>query len=132
MDQVFQLIVKEEGLFSFSLIANEVDYFYNHLGLNWAYFELFTPSQIAKHIHSLIAAKKVADIGGLGENIKLGMIKEDSAFYLCTAPSEDEVRADIETNVSGISTDKAISISYMKSSGDVKAGGTEKLQLINV
>ena len=64
MDQVFQLIVKEEGLFSFSLIANEVDYFYNHLGLNYAYFKLFTPSQIAKHIHTLIAAKKVADIGG--------------------------------------------------------------------
>jgi len=132
MDQVFQLIVKEEGLFSFSLIANEVDYFYNHLGLNYSYFELFTPSQIAKHIHSLIAAKKVADIGGLGENIKLGMTKEDAAFYLCTAPSQDEVRHDVEANVAKISTDKSISVSYMKSSGDVKQNGTQKLQLINV
>ena len=73
MDQVFQLIVKEEGLFSFSLIAKEVEYFFNHLGLHSAYFEAFTPGQIAKHIHSLIAAKKVAEIGNLGENIKLGM-----------------------------------------------------------
>ena len=44
MDTVFELIVKEEGLFSFSLIANEVDYFYHGLGLASAYFELFTPS----------------------------------------------------------------------------------------
>jgi len=44
MDTVFKLIVKEEGLFSFSLIAKEVDYFYNNLGLNHAYFKLFTPS----------------------------------------------------------------------------------------
>ena len=29
MDAVFQLIVQEEGLFSFSLIAKEVDYFYH-------------------------------------------------------------------------------------------------------
>jgi len=73
MDTVFQLIVKEEGLFSFSLIAKEVDYFYTKLGLDNYYFEVFTPSQISKHIHSLIAAKKVSEIGHLGENIKLGM-----------------------------------------------------------
>ena len=96
MDQVFQLIVKEEGLFSFSLIANEVDYYYNQLGLNWAYFEAFTPTQIAKHIHSLIAAKKVAEIGNMGEDIKLGMLKKNSAFYLCTTPSQDEIRSKIE------------------------------------
>ena len=74
----------------------------------------------------------MADIGGLGENIKLGMIKEDSAFYLCTAPSQEEVRHDVEMNVAHISTDKSISVSYMKSAGDVKQNGTQKLQLINV
>jgi len=63
MDTVFQLIAKQEGLFSFSLIAKEVDYFYNQLGLDDYYFSRFSPSQIAKHIHSLIAAKKVAEIG---------------------------------------------------------------------
>ena len=78
----------------------------------------------------MIAAKKVADIGGLGENIKLGMLKEDSAFYLCTTPSQEEVRKEIEHNIGGISTDRAISVSYMKSTGDVKAGGKEKLQLV--
>lgn len=68
MEIVFQLIVKE-GIFNFSLIANEVDYYYNKLGLDPFYFSFFTPAQIAKHIHSLIAAKKVAEIGRQKESI---------------------------------------------------------------
>ena len=127
MDQVFQLIVKEEGLFSFSLIANEVDYYYNHLGLNWAYFSAFTPTQIAKHIHSLIAAKKVAEIGNMGDNIKLGMLKKDSAFYLCSAPSQDEIRAKVEAHINEASTSGAINITYIKSDGPISRGGTEPL-----
>ena len=45
------------------MIANEVDYFYNKLGIDPFYFVFFNPVDIAKHIHSLIAAKKVAEIG---------------------------------------------------------------------
>jgi hypothetical protein len=132
MDTVFQLIVKEEGLFSFSLIANEVDYFYHQLGLNDAYFTTFTPSQIAKHIHSLIAAKKVAEIGALGENIHLSMLKKDSAFYLCTSPSRESVRREVENHIEASSTEDALSLTYIKSHGPVVPGGTEKLQLIQV
>jgi hypothetical protein len=130
MDTVFKLIVKEEGLFSFSLIANEVDYFYNNLGLNWAYFEYFTPTQIAKHIHCLIAAKKVSEIGALGENIKLSMLKKDSALYLCTAPNQEEVRAEVESHINATSTSEALTVTFIKSNGTVLPGGTEKLQLI--
>ena len=130
MDTVFKLIVKEEGLFSFSLIANEVDYFYNNLGLNWAYFEYFTPTQIAKHIHCLIAAKKVAEIGALGEDIKLSMLKKDSALYLCTSPSQEDVRAEVEQHINSTSTDEAINLTFIKSGGTVLPGGTERLQLI--
>ena len=54
----------KEGGFSFGLIAKEIDYYYNELDLNWAYFSFFTPAQIANHIHAFIAAKKVAEIGG--------------------------------------------------------------------
>lgn len=132
MDTVFKLIVKEEGLFSFSLIANEVDYFYNKLGLNWAYFEYFTPAQIAKHIHCLIAAKKVAEIGALGEDIKLSMLKTGSALYLCTSPSQEEVRAEVEQHINSTSTDEAINLTFIKSNGTALPGGTERLQLIQV
>lgn len=61
-------MTKEKG-FSFSLISKEIDYFYNDLGLDWSYFAFCTPLQISKHIHALISAKKVAQIGGMGENI---------------------------------------------------------------
>ena len=132
MDTVFKLIVKEEGLFSFSLIANEVDYFYNYLDLNWAYFIHFTPSQIAKHIHCLIAAKKVAEIGALGENIKLSMLKREKALYLCTSPSQEEVRAEVEHHINSTSTDEAIKLTFIKSGGTVLPGGKEKLQFIEV
>ena len=60
------------------------------------------------------------------------MLNEDSAFYLCTSKSQDDVRAEVEKNIQRISTDKAISVTYMKSSGDIKAGGSEKLQLVQV
>ena len=127
MDTVFKMIIKAEGLFSFSLIANEVDYFYNKLGLNWAYFEYFTPTQISKHIHSFIAAKKVAEIGSLGEDIKLSMLKQGSALYLCTSPSQELVRDEVEAHINSTSTSEAINLTYMKTAGTVLPGGKERL-----
>jgi hypothetical protein len=35
----------------------------------------------------------------MGENIKLGMLKKHSAFYLCTTPSQDEIRAKVEEHI---------------------------------
>ena len=129
MDTVFQLIVKEEGLFSFSLIAKEVDYFYHQLGLDSFYFTIFTPSQIAKHIHTLIAAKKVAEIGQLGENIKLSMKQDDSAFYIRTSPNSEEIRSEIVGNIRSTPTMEALNVTYIKSNGPVIAGGHENLHL---
>ena len=92
MDQVFQLMSKEGG-FSFSLIAKEIDYYYNQLNLNWAYFNYFTPAQISNHIHAFIAAKKVAEIGGQGESISLSIKKEHSELFICTKPEWDKERS---------------------------------------
>lgn len=83
MDQVFKLMTKEKG-FSFSLISKEIDYFYNELGIDWAYFAFATPLQISKHIHALIAAKKVAEIGGLVEHIKFQQVKPNTATFICS------------------------------------------------
>ena len=68
MDNVFRLIV-QQGVFSYGVISDEVDYFYNQMGLDAEYFKLFNAAQIAKHVHSLIAAKKVAAIGRDPENL---------------------------------------------------------------
>lgn len=37
------------------------------------YFKIFTPIQMAKHINSYIAAKKIAEISGNKENIKISI-----------------------------------------------------------
>ena len=54
MEAVFEAIVKKEGLFSFGLIAKEIDYYYNHLSFEPSYYKTFSTDDIAQHIHSLI------------------------------------------------------------------------------
>ena len=58
------------------------------------------------------------------------MLKKDSAFYLCTAPSAHGVRKEIESHIFASPTDEALSLTYIKSHGPVVPGGKEKLQLI--
>ena len=60
------------------------------------------------------------------------MLKNDSAFYLCTSPSKNAVRREVKNHINNSSTDEAISVAYIKSHGPVVAGGSEKLQLIQV
>ena len=55
----------------------EIDDFYNRMGLDPIYFDLFTPTQIAKHIHSFIAAKKVGVISQTPENLRVEMVTEE-------------------------------------------------------
>ena len=88
MDHVFRLIV-QEGVFSFPMISAEVDYFYNHLGLDAKYFTLFNPAQVAKHVHSLIAAKKVAVIGRNPDDIFVELKDDKSQTVLCSEQNKE-------------------------------------------
>ena len=73
MGTVFELVVKE-GVFSYTTVHAEVKHFFQALRFHEVYFKHFTPMQIAKHVHCLIAAKHVAratdDIGGLEFDFK--------------------------------------------------------------
>ena len=95
MEAVFEAIVKKEGLFSFNLIAKEIDYYYNHLSFESSYYKTFSTEEIAQHIHSLIAAKKISEIGKLGESVKLSMKEDNHAFFLATSDRKDDIRAEI-------------------------------------
>eukprot|EP00439_Symbiodinium_sp_Y106_P071909 s699_g13.t1 len=81
MGTVFELVVKE-GVFSYTTVHAEVKHFFQVLRFHEIYFRHFTPMQIAKHVHCLIAAKHVAratdDIGGLEFDFK----SEHSGFFL--------------------------------------------------
>lgn len=96
MQEVYQIIL-EEGVFSPNLVAQEVDYFYNGLGMQRYYFERFTPHEIAKHVHALIAAKKLAQSSGDPENIRLTIESGDHALYIC--PSGHSSMVEIERRI---------------------------------
>jgi len=55
------------------------------------------------------------------------MLKKDSAFYLCTAPSKDAVRKEVVSHIYSSPSDDALSLTYIKSHGPVVPGGQEKL-----
>ena len=113
------------------MIAKEIDYFYNGLGIPSAYFKTFTPTQIAKHIHAFIAAKKIAEIGGLGENIDFNMQRKHSTLYLGTKANANEMRQKIEKRIGKLSTDYAIDLTYVKSTGTIQTGGKVNLLLVS-
>jgi glutamate dehydrogenase len=95
VQKVFDLVVNE-GVFSFSLVLGEIDDFYNRMGLDPIYFDLFTPTQIAKHIHSFIAAKKVGVISQTPENLRVEMVNENSYVAIFT----DENHRSVENSIS--------------------------------
>lgn len=85
-DKVIQLVANE-GVFSFSVVRESVEYFYDHLGLHPKYFAHFVAEDIATHIHLLLAATKMAQ-AIKSKSIKFHIEKDDAAFYLCTMDSE--------------------------------------------
>ena len=53
-------IIAETGFMPAELVAGEVDWFYNHLGIDNAYFLAETPEAIADHVLALYSAKLLA------------------------------------------------------------------------
>eukprot|EP00993_Chasmostoma_nieuportense_P007313 NODE_80_length_3362_cov_39.792272_g74_i0.p1 GENE.NODE_80_length_3362_cov_39.792272_g74_i0~~NODE_80_length_3362_cov_39.792272_g74_i0.p1 ORF type:complete len:1087 (+),score=384.97 NODE_80_length_3362_cov_39.792272_g74_i0:46-3261(+) len=94
MDKVLSILVKE-GVFTFSLVYSELDYYFNVLDLDHRYFEHYTAAQIAKHVHCYIAAKKVAQTSGT-QSLQFHMESEQKAFYLSTIGDVTQQRADWE------------------------------------
>jgi len=129
VQKVFDLVVNE-GVFSFSLILGEIDNFYNRLGLDPIYFELFTPTQIAKHIHSFIAAKKVGVISRTPEKLHVDIVSEDSYVAIFT----DENHRSVEKAVSRFieASPSAFHMTFMRSKEPAILGKTQHLCIYHV
>ncbi|CAK9021826.1 Glutamate dehydrogenase 2 (NAD-specific glutamate dehydrogenase) (NAD-GDH), partial [Durusdinium trenchii] len=139
MGTVFELVVKE-GVFSYTSVHAEVLHFFKVLRFHEIYFRHFTPLQIAKHVHCLIAAKHVAratdDIGGLEFDFKTSQ----SGFFLSTIGScREPTGAQMQTiaSVSAFVTNfmeanQNVSLIFMSSEGPVFIGGQEKLGIYSV
>jgi len=79
-DAVFDLAARE-GVFVRTTLQQEVQHFFNGLGLHPSYFEHFTAAQIARHVQTLLAAKQAAEIKGERE-LQLWLEDEHCGFFL--------------------------------------------------
>ena len=59
IEAVYERVV-EFGAFERSTVYEDIDWFFNHLGLPRTYFERFSPREIARHVAAYISAKKLA------------------------------------------------------------------------
>ena len=99
--EVYQRIVSEE-VFNPNLVYHEVDWFY-HMGLHRYYFERFSPQVIADHIHSFIAAKKLAATTGRSEEIMLNIESkavDGSPSFLSMCPMDHVKMVEVEKRIS--------------------------------
>eukprot|EP00656_Telonema_subtile_P041810 TRINITY_DN4710_c0_g1_i6.p1 TRINITY_DN4710_c0_g1~~TRINITY_DN4710_c0_g1_i6.p1 ORF type:complete len:1094 (-),score=379.49 TRINITY_DN4710_c0_g1_i6:345-3626(-) len=126
MALVLNLIVKQ-GVFSFSMVSHEVEYFFNKLGLDAYYFELFNPAQMSQHVHSFIAAKKVAEIGGDPEKILLQLRDRNTMLALFTDQTKAEAEAAIENYIAN--SPDSFHMTYMKSANSALQDGDLELQM---
>jgi len=138
MSTVFELVVKE-GVFSYTTVHSEVQHFFRGLALHPMYFEHFTPLQIAKHIHCLIAAKRVARATNHMSRLTFHFKSEDSGFFLTTidCPEPTEAQKKTEVKVSEFlddlwSGESGISLSFMASRGPLYQGGKERLGIFTM
>jgi len=128
METVLNLIIKQ-GVFSFSMVSNEVDYYFHKLGLDPYYFEKFNPAQISKHVHSFIAAKKVAEIGGNPEKISLQLRDKNSMLALFTQETAAEAEQMVNDYIG--KSPGAYHVSYLQSDNPAvpEHDGKQSLQM---
>ncbi|KAF4759114.1 hypothetical protein FOZ63_027912, partial [Perkinsus olseni] len=114
MTQVFSIIMKE-GVLAAGSLWQEIVYYFTELGLHPSYFKHFTSAQIARHIHCLIAAKKVSQ-ATKSDYIHFEIEDVDSAFYLTTMEPEKIAITDakVAEYVNG-AQDCGFSITFLKS-----------------
>eukprot|EP00446_Apocalathium_sp_SHHI-4_P011084 CAMPEP_0177211602 /NCGR_PEP_ID=MMETSP0367-20130122/32181_1 /TAXON_ID=447022 ORGANISM="Scrippsiella hangoei-like, Strain SHHI-4" /NCGR_SAMPLE_ID=MMETSP0367 /ASSEMBLY_ACC=CAM_ASM_000362 /LENGTH=1009 /DNA_ID=CAMNT_0018660801 /DNA_START=1 /DNA_END=3027 /DNA_ORIENTATION=- len=133
MGTVFELVVKE-GVFSYTTVYGEVSHFFKGLGLHPMYFEHFTAMQIAKHIHCLIAAKRVAQATNDMSRMDFALTTPTSGTFLttidCPQPTEAQKRTEgkVAKHLDSIWTNTGtISLAFMASEGPLYKRGSEKL-----
>jgi len=78
-----QKLIGKESVFSETLVYQELDWYYNRLGLQQSYFTHYSPQQVAKHVHAFIASKKVAQITNHIESLQFDFETPEGWFHLC-------------------------------------------------
>lgn len=113
-DLEVQDIIQQAGWIPESLVAQQVRWFYEQLGIDDVYFRIETPSVIATQVTSLYAAKVAAYAReDKQEEIRLDMEASDHAIYIDTSiPGR--------SNVSGPRYEQRLEAKYLDHQGKSK------------
>ncbi|CAK0879710.1 unnamed protein product [Prorocentrum cordatum] len=137
MSTVFELVA-QEGVFSYGTVHAEVHYFFNGLGLHPAYFEHFTPLQVSKHVHSLIATKRIARATDHVAMLRFALDAGRSGFFLAAVefpqPTEAQMRTEekvAEYLAQSEPGQENVRLTFVLSDGPVFPGGKERLGIYN-
>ncbi|KAI5457718.1 NAD+ dependent glutamate dehydrogenase [Mariannaea sp. PMI_226] len=107
-------IIGQAGFIPQSQIDEQIEYFYEKLGIDDVYFHIETPTVIASHITSLYAAKVAAFAReDKQEEIRLDMEANDHAIYIDTSTPG-------KTNVSGPRYEERLEAKYIDHVGKSK------------
>lgn len=105
-------IITQKGVFNSSVIGYEVTRFFTKLKMPENYFKTFTVDEIANHVHSFIAAKKVAQSTSANhDDIWLIHETENSAYYMCSNAKESIAQMEEKIEKYLDSTDKQLGYS---------------------
>lgn len=131
MASVYRKII-EEGVFNAQVVYQEVDWYYK-AGLQQYYWEVFTPAEIATHIHSFIAAKKLAQTTGKPEEIWFEVETPDKSngFYLSNDDHKSVVTMEnkVVSLIENVPRNQAYSYMSFASEGTVISNGRKKLHV---
>lgn len=112
--QTVKNTIKQAGLIPDVQIDEQIEWFYEKLGIDDVYFRIEDPSVIASHITSLYAAKVAASTReDKQEEIRLDMEASDHAIYIDTSVAG-------ATNVSGPKYEERLEAKYIDHPGTSK------------
>lgn len=130
MKQVFKHIVNE-GVFNAKIVYQEVDWFFR-MGIPSTYFEMFDASIIAQHVHSFMAAKKLAQAMGKEEAIYVTTdCGSNGIVFMCPATYLDSVTVEqkIENYISEVPDGYSFNLTYLCSNGTSLPQGKNRLSM---
>lgn len=128
MASVIELL-QGEGMFRPHIIHSEVDWFYNQLKWHSFYFRSFSPTQVATHIRSYIAAKNVALVTNRRDDVRLALESEKSAIFLVPEDTMERQRTELRIERLVEQRDMPYSLSSFTSEGKAVPFGSKRLQL---
>lgn len=131
VDEIFT-ILESRGVFDPTLAFYEIDRYINYLGFSDAYFNHFTNEEIADHIHSLMAAKKMAETSsGNPEDIRFYKESKDRAYFMCNASPEkiNQLEQRIEKYLNSTESKHGYSLDHFLTPGTIIPNGTERLAM---